>query len=109
MGTTRQWRRAAVGRSCMGITDTQEQAADENAQKQERLNELLGAFREQLFPYRDQIQPMFAEFDERGDGHCEQDKFKQLLDQMGVEVDQDDQDLIMESFFDPDVEDQTRP
>merc|ERR1711998_624129 len=82
--------------------EAQEQAADENAQRQERLNELLGAFREQLFPYRDQIQPMFAEFDERGDGHCEQERFKQLLDQMGVEVDQEDAELIMESFFDPD-------
>merc|ERR1711871_1816254 len=87
----------------------QEQAAEENAQRQERLNELLGAFREQLFPYRDQIQPMFAEFDERGDGHCESEKFQQILEQMGVEVDQADMDLLMESFFDPDHEDQTRP
>merc|ERR1712196_406110 len=87
----------------------QEQAAEENAQRQGRLNELLGAFREQLFPYRDQIQPMFAESDETGDGHCDVDKFKALLEQMGVEVEEPDMELIMESFFDPDVEDQTRP
>jgi len=78
-------------------------------QRQGRLNELLGAFREQLFPYRDQIQPMFAESDETGDGHCDVDKFKALLEQMGVEVEEQDMELIMESFFDPDVEDQTRP
>jgi len=82
---------------------------DEQMRRQDRLNELLGSFREQLFPYRDQIQPMFAEFDAKGDGHCEQEQFKQLLDQMGVEVDAEDMELIVESFFDPDVEDQTRP
>merc|ERR1712224_272746 len=57
---------------------------EDHAKKQERLNELLGAFREQLFPYKDQIQPIFAECDETGDGHCDVDKFKQLLEQMGV-------------------------
>jgi Ca2+-binding EF-hand superfamily protein len=86
-----------------------EEQAKMQAHRQERLNELLGAFREQLFPYRDQIQPMFAECDETGDGHCDVDKFKQLLEQMGVEVEEPDMELIMESFFDPDVEDQTRP
>merc|ERR1711988_2078556 len=79
------------------------------AARQERLNELLGAFREQLFPYRDQIQQMFAEFDENGTGHCDMDKFKQLLEQMGIEVEELDMELLMESFYDPDVEDQTRP
>jgi len=78
-------------------------------ERQERLNELLGAFREQLFPYKDQIQPMFAEFDTAGDGHTEVDNFKQMLEQMGVEVEQADMDLLMESFYDPDVADQTRP
>jgi len=90
------------------VAEADEQAKVQ-AQRQERLNELLGAFREQLFPYRDQIQPMFAECDETGDGHCDVDKFKQMLEQMGVEVEEADMELIMESFFDPDVEDQTRP
>merc|ERR1711939_1068358 len=89
--------------------EEKEKEAEERTQKQGRLNELLGAFREQLFPYKDQIQPLFAECDETGDGHCDVDKFKQLLEQMGVEVEQPDMELIMESFFDPDVEDQTRP
>jgi len=86
-----------------------EKQAEVQQARQERLNELLSAFREQLFPYRDQIQPMFAECDTSGDGHCEVDKFKQMLEQMGVEVEEPDMELIMESFFDPDVEDQTRP
>merc|ERR1719326_875782 len=90
--------------------------ADKAAQEQEaqqgrqtRLNDLLAAFREQLFPYRDQIQPMFAEYDTHGDGHCESEKFAEMLTQIGVELDNSDMELIMESFFDPDVEDQTRP
>jgi len=85
------------------------QEAEDNQARQDRLNELLGAFREQLFPYRDQIQPMFAEFDENGDGHCDVDRFKQMLEQMGVEVDESDMTLLMESFHDPDWQDQTRP
>jgi len=83
--------------------------AEEQKQKQERLNDLLGAFREQLFPYKDQIQPMFAEMDKHGDGHCDYDQFRELLGMMGVQVENEDMDLLMESFFDPDVEDQTRP
>merc|ERR1711959_112477 len=84
-------------------------AEEEQKQKQERLNELLGAFREQLFPYKDQIQPLFAEMDTHGDGHCDYEKFKELLNAMGVQVEEPDMELLMESFFDPDVEDQTRP
>merc|ERR1712159_888734 len=86
-----------------------EKEQEEAKKKQERLNELLGAFREQLFPYRDQIQPMFAEFDVNGDGHVDYDGFKNILGQMGVQVDEQDMELLIESFFDPDVEDQTRP
>merc|ERR1712159_19944 len=84
-------------------------AEEEMQKRQERLNQLLGAFREQLFPYRDQIQPMFAEFDENSDGHCTADRFQEMLANMGVEVEQDDMDLLLESFFDPDWADQTRP
>jgi len=84
-------------------------AEEEQKFKQERLNELLGAFREQLFPYKDQIQPLFAEMDTHGDGHCDYEKFKELLNAMGVQVEEPDMELLMESFFDPDVEDQTRP
>merc|ERR1712224_15812 len=82
---------------------------EEHKMKQERLNELLGAFREQLFPYKDQIQPMFAAVDTNGDGHVNYDDFKKVLEQMGVQVDEQDLELLVESFFDPDVEDQTRP
>merc|ERR1711959_115697 len=82
---------------------------EEHVKKQERLNELLGAFREQLFPYKDQIQPMFAAADTQADGHVNYDDFKSILGQMGVQVDEQDMELLVESFFDPDVEDQTRP
>merc|ERR1712139_568734 len=82
---------------------------EEAQKKQERLNELLGAFREQLFPYKDQIQPMFAAADTHGDGHVDYDGFKDILSKMGVQVDEMDMELLIESFFDPDVEDQTRP
>merc|ERR1712146_657990 len=63
--------------------------------RQNRLNDLLGAFRDQLFPYRDQIQPMFADFDQNGDGHCEIDQFRALLEHMGVEVDEQDMELCL--------------
>merc|ERR1711975_97532 len=89
--------------------DEKAKAEVEQKAKQERLNDLLGAFREQLFPYKDQIQPMFAEMDKHGDGHCDYDQFRELLGMMGVQVENEDMDLLMESFFDPDVEDQTRP
>lgn len=89
--------------------DEKAKAEVEQKAKQERLNELLGAFREQLFPYKDQIQPMFVECDKHGDGHCDYETFRQLLAQMGVQVEEPDMELLMESFFDPDVEDQTRP
>lgn len=82
---------------------------EDHAKKQERLNELLGAFREQLFPYKDQIQPIFAETDVKMDGHCDYDTFSGLLTNIGVQVDEEDMQLLMESFFDPDFEDQTRP
>jgi len=97
------------GENKFTIEQKQEEEADRMKQRQDRLNDLLAAFREQLFPYKDQIQPMFAEYDVNGDGHCEHDKFAALLENMGVEVDADDMELLMESFFDPDVEDQTRP
>merc|ERR1711988_2030004 len=84
-------------------------AEEDQKAKQDRLNELLGAFREQLFPYKDQIQPMFAEKDTHGDGHCDYEGFTELLASMGVQVEEPDMELLMESFFDPDVEDQTRP
>merc|ERR1711998_309518 len=97
------------GANSYTIADRQEHEQQEQAQRQERLNELLAAFREQLFPYRDQIQPMFAEFDAQGDGHCEVERFRQMLEAMGVEVDESDMGLLLESFHDPDVQDQTRP
>merc|ERR1711988_104053 len=89
--------------------EEKEKEAEERTQKQGRLNELLGAFREQLFPYKDQIQPLFAQADVNSDGHVDYDGFKQVLEQIGVQVDEKDMELLIESFFDPDVEDQTRP
>merc|ERR1711937_1046690 len=70
--------------------EAEEKAEDEHKMKQERLNELLGAFREQLFPYKDQIQPIFAETDVKMDGHCDYDTFSGLLTNIGVQVDEED-------------------
>merc|ERR1712023_140822 len=98
-----------MGTQAANAEEAKKEEDAQNEAKQNRLNDLLGAFREQLFPYRDQIQPMFADFDQNGDGHCEIDQFRALLEHMGVEVDEQDMELLLESFHDPDHTDQTRP
>lgn len=52
---------------------------------------------------------MFANADERGDGHCGYEEFAQLLNQMGLDLADPDMEIMMESFYDPDHHDQTRP
>jgi Ca2+-binding EF-hand superfamily protein len=88
----------------------EEQAA---AERQNRLNEILAAFRERLFPYKDEIQPWFASYDEQNNGHCSQERFAEMLEELlstsQWDVQDGDRELLMESFFDPDHEDQTRP
>jgi len=83
------------------------------AERQSRLNEILAAFRERLFPYKDEIQPWFASYDEQNNGHCSQERFAEMLEELlstsQWEVQDGDRELLMESFFDPDHEDQTRP
>jgi len=83
------------------------------AERQNRLNEILAAFRERLFPYKDEIQPWFASYDEQNNGHCSQERFAEMLEELlstsQWEVQDGDRELLMESFFDPDHEDQTRP
>merc|ERR1712178_98670 len=97
--------------------DNQQQAAQaaeqDNIARQERLNEILAAFRERLFPYKDEIQPWFASYDEQNSGHCSQERFAEMLEELlstsQWDVKDGDRELLMESFFDPDHEDQTRP
>jgi len=52
---------------------------------------------------------LFMAADERGNGHCDYDAFANLLQQMGFNLNEEDMQLMMESFFDPEHEDQTRP
>jgi len=84
-----------------------------NEIKQSRLNEILGAFRERLFPFKDEIQPWFASYDEIGSGHCTKQKFAEMMSELfntsQWEQGPGDLDLMLESFADPDHEDQTRP
>merc|ERR1711912_190695 len=90
-----------------------QQAEQDNAARQGRLNEILAAFRERLFPYKDEIQPWFASYDERQDGHCSMERFSEMLDELLNNAQWDaapgDKELLMESFHDPDHADQTRP
>jgi Ca2+-binding EF-hand superfamily protein len=88
-------------------------AAQDNAERQDRLNEILAAFRERLFPYKDEIQPWFASYDDNSSGHCTQERFAEMIEELlstsQWEVKDGDRELLMESFFDPDHDDQTRP
>jgi len=89
------------------------QAAEQNEVRQARLNQILAAFRERLFPYKEEIQPWFASYDERQDGHCSLERFSEMIDELlnnaQFEAEPGDKELLMESFHDPDHVDQTRP
>jgi len=91
----------------------QQQQAEQTDKRQQRLNEILAYFREKLFPYKDEIQPWFAQYDERADGHCSVERFAEMIGELmntsECEAQEGDQELLMESFYDPDHQDQTRP
>jgi len=93
--------------------EAEKQAALDNDRRQARLNEILAAFRERLFPYKEEIQPWFASYDERQDGHCSLERFSEMIDELlnnaQFEAGPGDKELLMESFHDPDHADQTRP
>merc|ERR1712185_137681 len=72
--------------------------------KQDRLNQLIEIAREQLAG-RD-CSDAFMAADERQDGHCSYDGFAQLLLDLGLDLEEGDVELFMESFFDPDHPDQ---
>merc|ERR1711959_34862 len=88
-----------------------EKEKEDNAARQARLNDILAVFREKLFPYKDEIQPWFAGYDERSDGHCSVESFAAMIEELvktcGEDISCSDEDkaLLMESFFDPDHED----
>jgi len=75
--------------------------------KQAALHSILERTRQQL---RGQdCSEAFVQADERGDGHCSYDAFAELLYSMGLSISDEEMEIVMESFYDPDHEDQTRP
>merc|ERR1711959_139785 len=84
-----------------------EQEQRELEEKQARLNDILEHARNTLGG-RD-CTDLFMEADQRQDGHCGYEEFAQLLSAMGLDLPEEDVELMMESFFDPDHPDQTRP
>merc|ERR1711988_730477 len=87
----------------------QEQAAQNQAldDKHTRLQEILEYARGVISG--NDCSELFMAADERGNGHCGYDEFAQLLNQLGLNLSDEDMELMMESFFDPEHEDQTRP
>ena len=86
-------------------SDTQERR--EMELKQSRLNDILNHARAVLGD-RDCTE-LFMAADHNQDGHCGYEEFAQLLEEMGLGLGEEDVELMMESFFDPEHPDQTRP
>jgi len=79
----------------------------EQEDKQGRLQYILERARETLRGV--DCSEAFMAADERGDAHCGYDEFAQLLHNMGLSLIDEEIELLMESFYDPEHEDQTRP
>jgi len=86
----------------------QEEKEMQQQQRQSQLNYILANARQRLSDGGDYSQA-FMVADARGDGHCSYDEFAQLLHDLSLGLSEDEIELMMESFFDPDHEDQTRP
>lgn len=86
--------------------------AKDDEMKQEKLGALLDVWREQLAPLREDVALLFQDCDVTADGHVEEEAFARLLQSLPVVSDQmtdEDLDLLMECFYNPDHTDQTRP
>jgi len=81
--------------------------AVEREDQQSRLVSILEHAREVIG--NEDCSDLFMSADERGDGHCGYEEFAKLLQDMGLGLSDEEMDLMMESFFDPDHPDQTRP
>jgi len=87
------------------IEDEQQQAT-----KERKLEELLEYLRSVLITERDQCADLFREVDGQGDGHVDYEAFAHVLRGLpGPALNDDEIDLMMECFYDPDHADQTRP
>eukprot|EP00658_Telonema_sp_P-2_P075373 TRINITY_DN648_c0_g1_i10.p2 TRINITY_DN648_c0_g1~~TRINITY_DN648_c0_g1_i10.p2 ORF type:complete len:330 (-),score=111.01 TRINITY_DN648_c0_g1_i10:476-1465(-) len=91
--------------------EAQKQAQDDE-EKQVRLSGVLDSWRAELGSCREEVALLFQEADSTGDGHCDEEAFGKLLRQLPVVGDQltnEDLDLMLECFYNPDVQDMRRP
>lgn len=85
-------------------------AEQDQARKEKQLEELLDYMRSCLSSERDQVASIFRDADSQGDGHVDYEQFANVLrDLPGPQVTDEEMDLLMECFYDPDHQDQTRP
>lgn len=89
------------------VEQERENKMKEMEARNDKLEELLESCREAL-EGRDCSQ-VFMEADLQGDGHCSYEAFATLLQGLKLRLTEPEMELMMESFYDPDVEDQTRP
>merc|ERR1712054_750185 len=90
------------------VRKEQEARQQEQEHKQRVLNEILVRARDTLTDSED-INEKFMSVDERGDQHCSYENFAELLHNLGLQLSEEEMEIMMESFFDPDHADQTRP
>jgi Ca2+-binding EF-hand superfamily protein len=96
----------------LGEKKQQQAIEDEQLQavKERKLEELLEHLRSVLITERDQCADLFREVDGQGDGHVDYEAFAHVLRGLpGLTLNDDEIDLMMECFYDPDHQDQTRP
>jgi len=91
------------------VNAEKERQDEEKQYKQQMLNAILTRAREVLAGGGDELGEMFMNADERGDQHCGYDGFAELLHNLGLQLTEEEMEVMMESFFDPDHPDQTRP
>jgi len=85
-------------------------AEQDQARKEKQLEELLDYMRSCLSSERDTVANIFRDADSQGDGHVDYEQFANVLrDLPGPQVTDEEMDLLMECFYDPDHPDQTRP
>jgi len=97
----------SVYKSTSAVEAEREQKAKQIEERNENLEALLESCRDAL-DGRDCSQA-FVEADLQGDGHCSYEAFAALLQGLKLRLSEGEMELMMESFYDPDVADQTRP
>lgn len=89
---------------------------EEGSRRQEKLMEIVNYLRVQLHDKREEVAHVFQSADVAEDGQVSVDDFIHILRQIqgilpsqGFEFNEEEIDLMVESFSDPDFPDQTRP